>query len=285
MGCLSCAALARTRGEVTLRRRESSTIPVEADSISPDRFQGLSEEEIRRLPAFYGRRRVTLGDLFEIEGVNPDQIGVEGDLRHVKKIGYGMTRGTLTVRGDAGPHLGAYMSGGEITVDGSAGDWAGAHMSGGVLNIMEDAANFLGGAYPGETRGMKGGLIVVRGDVGREAGLKMRRGLIAVLGSTADFPGSHMVAGTLMVFGRLGERPGAGMKRGSIVAFGEVPDLLPSFRYSGAWDPAFLRFYVHYLVKEGLMLSERKLAGNYRRYVGDFNELGKGEILFHDQRE
>lgn len=282
MGCLSCAALARASGEVTLRRKESSTIPVEAESISPDRFQGLSETQIRKLPAFYGRRQVTLGDLFDIEGVHTDTIGVEGDVSHVKKIGYGMSRGSLTIRGDAGPHTGAYMSGGELTVDGSAGDWLGAQMTGGTINVMEHAGNFVGGAYPGETRGMNRGLIVVRGNVGQEPALRMRRGLIVVLGDTGDFPGAHMIAGSLFVFGRLGNRPGAGMKRGSIVAFGEAPELLPAFRYSGAYEPVWLQFYVQHLIKEGLMLSRRELAGVYRRYVGDFNELGKGEILIHD---
>jgi len=203
MGCLSCAALARTSTEVTLRRRESSSIPIEAETISPDRFRGLSETQIARLPAYYGRRLVTLGDLFEIEGVHTDQIGVEGDVSHVKKIGYGMTRGSLTIRGDAGPHTGALMSGGELTIDGDAGDWLGAQMKGGVINVMGGAGNFVGGAYPGEARGMNRGLIVVRGNVGQEAGLRMRRGLIVVLGATGDFPGAHMIAGTLLALGRL----------------------------------------------------------------------------------
>ncbi len=281
MGCLSCAALARTSTEVTLRRRESSSIPIEAETISPDRFRGLSETQIARLPAYYGRRLVTLGDLFEIEGVHTDQIGVEGDVSHVKKIGYGMTRGSLTIRGDAGPHTGALMSGGELTIDGDAGDWLGAQMKGGVINVMGGAGNFVGGAYPGEARGMNRGLIVVRGNVGQEAGLRMRRGLIVVLGATGDFPGAHMIAGTLLALGRLGPRPGAGMKRGTIVALGEAPELLPAFRYSGTFEPVFLRFYIQHLIKEGLMLSQRQLAGPYLRYVGDFNELGKGEILVH----
>ena len=41
-----------------------------------------------------------------------------------------MTRGRITIRGNAGMHLGAYMKGGTIEVSGHASDWIGAEMSG-----------------------------------------------------------------------------------------------------------------------------------------------------------
>ena len=51
-----------------LRLRESFTLPVEADNICPDRFAGLSQEEVAALPLLFGRRHLTVGDLFTVEG-------------------------------------------------------------------------------------------------------------------------------------------------------------------------------------------------------------------------
>ena len=53
----------------------------------------------------------------------------------VKWIGRGMTRGRITIMGNAGMHLGAYMKGGAIEVSGNASDWLGAEMSGGLIRI------------------------------------------------------------------------------------------------------------------------------------------------------
>lgn len=285
MGCLACAALILDRGGVTLYRKESSTIPVEADSICPDRFVGLGPGDIAALPAFYGRRQVTLGDLFDVEGAGADNITVSGDLRHVKKIGHGMSMGRITVTGNVGPHLGAYMSGGEIAVEGDAGDWLGAHMKGGRIRVEGNAGHFVGAAYSGETRGVSGGTIIVGGDVGREVGARMRRGLIVVLGDTGEFAGAHMIAGSVLVFGRLGGRPGAGMKRGTIVAFGEAPELLPTFRYACRFQPTFLRSYLGYLSEKGLSIDPDLMDSSFRRYLGDINDVGRGEILVRDQSQ
>jgi formylmethanofuran dehydrogenase subunit C len=271
--------------EITLRLREPTTIPIEADSICPDHFVGRSRAEIEALPAFYGRRKVTLGDLFIVEGENSDSIIVEGDLRHVKKIGQRMTRGRITVRGDVGLHLGAYTSGGEITVEGNAGDWAGAHMQGGRLWIKGNAGHLLGAAYRGEKRGVNRGVIVVEGDAGRETGAQMRRGLIVVLGDVGEFAGARMIAGSIFVFGRLGARAGAGMKRGTIVAFGDHAELLPTFRYECRFQPVFLRHYLLRLREWKIPIRDEYLEGSYRRYHGDITTLGKGEILIHDQRQ
>jgi formylmethanofuran dehydrogenase subunit C len=282
MGCLSCAALMLDRGGITLHRKEKSSIPVEADSICPDRFLGRGPADIAALPAFYGRRQVTLGDLFDVDGAGADNITVSGDLSHVKKIGHGMSMGRITATGDVGPHLGAYMSGGEITVEGNAGDWVGAHMKGGRIVVEGNAGHFVGAAYSGETRGVTGGTIIVAGDVGREVGARMRRGLIVVLGSAGEFAGAHMIAGSVLVFGRLGGRPGAGMKRGTIVTFSDAPELLPTFRYACRFQPAFLRFYLRRMSEWGLSIDEDSMDGSFRRYVGDMNEVGRGEILIRD---
>jgi formylmethanofuran dehydrogenase subunit C len=270
---------------VSLRLKESSSIPIEADCISPDEFVGRNQTEIEALPVFYGRHKKRLGDLFEVEGEDSDTIAVEGDLRHVKKIGQRMTRGCITVSGDAGLHLGAYMSGGEIRVEGDAGDWAGAHMQGGRIWIKGNAGHLLGAAYRGEKLGVNRGVIVVEGDAGREVGAQMRRGLIVVMGDTEEFAGANMIAGSIFVFGRLGARAGAGMKRGVIAAFGDHGEPLPTFRYACHFQPVFLRYYLLRLRDWGLSISDEHVEGFYRRYHGDITALGKGEILIYDQRQ
>lgn len=285
MGCIACASLVYDQNPYTLRRKEPDTIPVEADSISPDCFAGLSATEVAALPAFYGRRRVTLGDLFEIDGANSEAIVVSGDLRSVKKIGYGMSRGVVSVEGDAGPHAGAFMTGGELMIAGSAGDWAGAHMRGGRIVVQGDAGHYVGAAYSGESRGMSGGMVVVHGAAGREAGGQMRRGLIVVLGDCGEFAGAGMIAGSILVGGRLGGRAGGGMKRGTIVAFGEAAAPLPTFSYACTYRPVIVSAYLRRLRGLGLIADEELADGAFRRYVGDMNTVGKGEILIRDQPE
>jgi len=292
----------------TLRLRDSVTLPVEAESISPDRFAGLSQEEVAALPLLYGRRPVTVGDLFVVEGADVadiqvgrtsesashlvgrasdgEEILLEGDLSHVKRIGQGMASGRITIRGNVGMHLGAEMSGGEIVVHGNAAAWMGAHMSGGVIRVRGDVGPMAGAAYPGEKRGMRGGSILVEGSAGPRVGERMRRGLIAVQGDVGEFSGVRMIAGSLFVFGTLGPRAGAGMKRGTIVALGSIEgDLLPVFHYACSYQPAFLRTYLRHLRGWGLPVTSDHVEGVFRRYVGDITTLGKGEILVYDRRQ
>ena len=96
-----------------LHLKEAITLPTEAESISPDRFAGLSETKVAMLPVLHGRRELTLGDLFAVRGAGTEEIVIKGDLRHVKHIGRGMSRGRIHIQGNVGMHLGAEMRGGE----------------------------------------------------------------------------------------------------------------------------------------------------------------------------
>lgn len=272
---------------MTLSLREPTTIPIEADAISPDSFVDRSQAEIRELPLFYGRRKLTVDDLFVVEGERADHIVVEGDLSHVKRLGQKMSCGSLTIHGDVGMHLGSQMSGGEIIVHGDVGAWAGAQMSGGLIRVHGDAGPMLGAVYTGERLGMRGGVIIVDGSAGPRAAERMRRGMIVVQGDLDDFAGVRMIAGSLFTFGTFGARPGAGMKRGTLVALkGLRTELLPTFRYSCACQaPVFLRYYLRRLQAWGLGVCEEYMEGRYRRYTGDATTIGKGEIFIYDQRQ
>ncbi len=266
---------------ITLTPTATLTVPLEAETITPDAFAGHGRGEVERLPVLHGNVTATLGDFFTVRGEVDETIRLEGDLSRVKYVGKGMTRGRIEVRGDAGMHLGAEMRGGEIVVHGATGDWAGAEMRGGSIVVEGSAGHLLGAAYRGSPKGMRGGTILVRGNAGNEVGCAMRRGLIAVGGETGDFAGVTMLAGSLFVFGQLGIRAGAGMKRGTIVAYQRgagSPALLPTFKLDCEYRPPWLPVYLRALRGRGFDAPDGG-SGRYRRYSGDFTELGKGEIL------
>ena len=64
-----------------------------------------------------------------------------------------MTRGRITIVGNAGMHLGAYMKGGTIEVSGNASDWVGGEMTGGLIRIRGNAGGQIGAAYRGSLSG------------------------------------------------------------------------------------------------------------------------------------
>ena len=73
------------------------------------------------------------------------------------------------------------------------------------------------------------------------------------------------------------------MKRGTIVAGGTV-EVLPTFRYACTYRPGFLPLLFQSVVARGFPLAEHLALGAFRRYGGDFAEMGKGEILHWTER-
>jgi formylmethanofuran dehydrogenase subunit C len=265
---------------LTLTYRSTTSIPVEAECLTPGNLTGKTPAEIAALPVQHGNMPVPLGEFFTVAGDAGDQhLVIEGDCSRVKWVGAGMTGGKITIRGNIGMHLGSEMTGGEITVHGHAGDWVGAEMRGGRIHIHGNAGHLAGAAYRGSRAGMRGGVILIDGNAGNEVGSTMRRGLIAVGGAVGDFAGVSMIAGSLFLFGTPGLRPGAGMKRGTIALFGPLPPLLPTFRYDCLYRPVFLGLYLRQLAAWGFALAREPLSGLCRRYSGDLVALGKGEIL------
>ncbi len=264
---------------VVLTPRAALEMPLEAPGIRPELFAELSGREIADLPLWHGKRRVPLGEVFDVQGGRSAEVRIAGDAGRVKQLGAGMTGGSLTVEGDAGMHAGACMTGGTLRIQGDADDWAGSEMEGGVLEIQGDAGDHLAAGYAGSTHGMRGGMVVLHGSAGVQAGESMRRGLIAIAGDAGDRAGIHLIAGPVLVCGSAGRYAGAGMKRGSLVV-GGAAELLPTFRYAATYRPDWLRMYLLRLRHEhGFAVPERMLAGPYRRFNGDFTELGKGEVL------
>jgi formylmethanofuran dehydrogenase subunit C len=261
-----------------LTLKERPHVPLEAEVLTPDVIAPLSHDELRALPLVLGKRQRRLDEFFEVEGPGSEELEIRGDAGRVKWIGRGMTRGRITVIGDAGMHLGASMKGGTIEVSGNVSDWIGAEMRGGLIRVKGDAGGQIGAAYRGSPSGMNGGTILIEGSAGIEVGMRMRRGLIAVRGRVRDFAGLQMKGGTIVLMGGAEVRTGAWMVRGTIVALVPVR-LLPTFSYACEYNPTFLGVYAKHLQAFGLRLPVDAAEGAYRRYTGDTSVPGKGEIL------
>ena len=199
---------------ITLTLKEPPSVPLEAEVLSPDVTAELSNDAIRALPVYLGKRQRRVDDFFDVDGASSDQITIQGDASRVKWIGRAMTRGRITVAGNAGMHLGAYMSGGTIEVSGNGSDWVGAEMSGGLIRIGGNAGGQIGAAYRGSNSGMRDGTILVGGGAGLEVGMRMKRGIIAIRGPVRDFAGLQMKGGTIVLGSGAELRTGAWMMRG-----------------------------------------------------------------------
>ena len=263
---------------VTLTLKERPHVPLEAEVLSPDVLAPLAPDAVRALPVFLGKRQHRLDDFFTVEGAGGDELEIRGDLGRIKWIGRGMTRGRITIVGDAGMHLGAYMKGGAIEVSGHASDWVGAEMTGGLIRIHGNAGGQVGAAYRGSLSGMTGGAILVEGSAGIEVGMRMKRGLIVVRGPVRDFAGLQMKGGTLVLMGGAEIRTGAWMVRGTIVSLAPIK-LMPTFSYACTYQPTFLRVYARRLREMGFSVPYEDREGAYQRYTGDNAIPGKGEIL------
>ncbi len=264
--------------------KERPHVPLETEVLSPDVIASLKHAEVEALPVFLGKRQYRLADFFAIEGDGSEELEIHGDVGRVKWIGRAMTRGRITIHGDAGMHLGAHMKGGTIEVQGNASDWIGAEMKGGLIRVAGSAGGQVGAAYRGSTSGMSGGTILVGGSAGLELGMRMRRGTIVVQGVVRDFAGLQMKGGTIVLLSGAEVRTGAWMVRGTIVSFTPLR-LLPTFSYACTCNPIFLRLYARHLQTLGVSFPSAPEAGFYRRYTGDGAVPGKGEILiWHPQQ-
>lgn len=263
---------------VRLTLTEQFTVPLEAEVLAPDVIAPLKNVEIRALPVYHGKRQRRLDNYFAIEGDGSEDVEIDGDLGKVKWIGRHMTRGRITVNGNAGMHLGAYMKGGTIEVSGNASDWIGAEMSGGFIRVRGNAGGQVGAAYRGSLSGMTDGTIVIDGTAGLEVGMRMKRGTIAIGGLARDFAGLQMKGGTIVLAAGAELRTGAWMTRGTIVSLKPIP-LLPTFAYASTYNPVFLRLYARRLAALGITIPTEEHGGAYDRYTGDTSIPGKGELL------
>jgi len=263
---------------LTFRLRGAPPQRVDLSSLTPQALNGLSVAEIAALPIQTTRRALTVGEVFDVQSGDLDEIVFEGGSERFDRVGAGQTGGSLRVVGDAGVEAGREMTGGVLRIEGSVGPFAGSKMRGGLLEIAGDAGDRLGGSLAGETEGMNGGVIHVLGSAGERAGDRLRRGFILIDGAAGNFVGSRMIAGTLAIGGKAGALPGYLMNRGTILLAAGTSEMGSTFRDCGTFELVAARLLAAHVSPISARLGAAFRAP-LRRFAGDLAALGLGEIF------
>ncbi|NLT52915.1 MAG: formylmethanofuran dehydrogenase subunit C [Ignavibacteria bacterium] len=243
-------------------------LPIIAECITPAEFEGKKLEEIAVLPIYEGNMEKTLSDIYKIEqdeSATPT-IVINGDNSKVRRIGKKMKAGEIIINGNAGMHLGMEMKGGKITVKGDALGWTGAEMKGGTIEIFGNGGDYLASPFRAAEAGMKGGLIIVHGDVGHDVAAGIKGGIVKVMGNAGNFLGFHMAEGTIFVAKNIGSRAGAYMTGGKIIVGGTVGSILPTFSIDS--------------IKPKVKVDDtQQAAGPFYVFMGDLTEKTRGKIF------
>lgn len=257
---------------------------VDLRGVLPETVLGLTKNEINLMPVRLDGRKVALGEVCRVRfaGSEEEALLLLGDTGYLDHVGWNMQSGRLVVEGDSGWGAGDEMKGGTLEVRGRAGDCLGKDLQGGTIHVTGCAGDWCGAANAGERKGMTGGIILVDGNAGREVGAGMRSGLVWVGGQAGDFCAWRMLAGTIICREGVGKFAGVGMKRGSLVT-ARVDGVPPGFRAAGKADSGWLRLYLRTLEEMGVKVPCEWVELNPHRYTGDHLEIGKGEMLVHDE--
>ncbi|MBD9354732.1 formylmethanofuran dehydrogenase subunit C [Methylomonas albis] len=260
-------------------KEQQPTQRVDMSPLVCQKLQGLDVNAIAAITLQTGKSRLRVDDLFYITGKNTQEIIVAGSINKLDFIGKELDGGSISVQGDAGAYLGMQMKSGSISVSGDTGLYAACEMKNGLIQIDGDAGDFLGGALPGNKQGMKGGTVLVRGNVGQRAGDHMRRGQILIEGNAGDYCGSRMLAGTIAVMGSTGRYLGYAMRRGTLLLWNQ-PQLSATFNDCGSHTLAFLPILFASFKSFDSRFADSGAAFNrVQRYGGDMAETGRGEVL------
>jgi len=242
-------------------------------------LKGMEPAEIAKLELQNGKQKIQVQELFNISGSDTQNIVIKNSFAKLDFIAKELTDGRMTVEGDAGAYFGMGMKSGELTLDGNAGLYAACEMKNGLLTIDGNAGDFLGAALPGNKQGMKGGTVIVKGDVGQRAGDHMRRGTMLIEGDAGDYCGSRMIAGTIAVMGSTGRFLGYAMQRGTLLLW-KTPQLSATFNDCGSHTLAFLPILFKSFVKfDSKFAAESAAFNRVQRYGGDMAEKGRAEVL------
>lgn len=271
---------------IVLTLRQAPPGRISLFGVTPDRLGAMSVAEIENIELAWGREKPALGDFFKVSGEPCDSLIFDGIDRCFCDVVGGMAAGQCEVRGDAGDFLGRDMRGGSVRVHGSVGDFAASGLAGGELRIDGDAGDRLGAALPWLAGGMRGGRVVVAGNVGARCGDKLRRGGIFVAGDVGPFCATRMVAGTIAVAGRLGEHAGYGMRRGTLFVLGERFAPPATFGETALCTDAYLRLvwrdWLDRFETDNVFAGFARAAmegRGLRRWMGDMASDGRGEVI------
>jgi formylmethanofuran dehydrogenase subunit C len=263
---------------LVLALRDRPDQRLDLSRLTPDLLAGLSAADIAGIELQTTRARATVGDVFRVRAGDPQRIRIEDSCDRLDRVGHEMIGGEILVEGDVGVQAGRAMAGGRLIINGHAGPFAASAMRGGYLEISGDAGDMLGAPLAGEMAGMRGGLVVVRRNVGERAGDRMRRGMIVVEGRAGEFAGSRMIAGSLLIGREAAGFPGYLMRRGTIVLGEGCAELSPTFLDCGVHELVALRLMRAFVAPHSARIA-KLLARPLRRFAGDMAVLGKGETF------
>lgn len=256
---------------VTLTVKQQPEIILEAECITPDAFAGKKAADIEKLQVFQGKQDCALGDYFTVAGKAGEtaadtQIVVNGDCSRVKYIGMKMTAGEVVVNSSTDMYTGGWMKGGKLVINGDVHSFCGLGMEGGEFIINGNAGNFLGASYRGDWRGMQGGLIRVKGNVGSDIATFMNGGEMIIEGNADVHIATHAEGGRIVIKGNVNRRIGGQMVKGEVIVFGAVNVMMPGFHY-----------------KQDVELTVDGVTAKFQEYIGDLGERHpkrKGEPVY-----
>lgn len=253
---------------------------VNCSALTPNNLNNLSMTEISALKITQGNTTKTVSELFEISGEDTKNIifeNTDNDNLELAYIGANMTTGSITVKGNAGVYCGLGLQGGTIHCLANTADFAACNMVNGLLKIDGNTGDFLGGATAGLRKGMRGGVVLVKGNAGDRAGDQMRRGVILIEGDAGNYCGSRMIAGTIGVLGNVGKYAGFSMQRGTLL-FANTPSLHATMQNCGMHTLSFLNLMLKSFNHFDTPFAALNLQ-RVQRFVGDAATNGNGEIL------
>ena len=261
-----------------LKLKKKLKFRLNLDLLTPNKIIDKKIAAIKSLKISYGNEKKEISNFFSISGILKKGIIFKGDLNRCDYIGDQMKNGKIIVNGNVGDYLGNKMNGGKIVVNGSSANYTASSFKNGEILITKNTGDFLGSSIQGEKLGMSGGVVIIKGNAGHRAGFKMKSGVIYVKGNAKDFIGCQMIAGTIIIGGKIGLNIGLLMKRGTII-LKKQKLIAPYLNYSGKNNYIFLKIIQNYLEK--LSNEFKNIFPNtyIKKYLGDINCKGMGEIL------
>ena len=165
---------------IRLTLRHSVREPIDASVIAADGFDGLDQFGIESVRLTVNHESAALGEIFTVQ-LSPSDGCVDLEItagQSVHHLGARQRRGTMVVQSHAGDHVASPvgssafgMSGGTILIRGNAGDRVAHRLRRGTVIVLGDCG--LGTASLAVA-----GTVVIAGKTGDLAGFGMRRGTL-----------------------------------------------------------------------------------------------------------
>lgn len=269
--------------QLTLKRRRESTQKLNLFAVVPNLLCELPSDEIEQLLVRADDVLTPLGEHFEVVDGAREQLVIEGELENCEAIGGGMRSGVLKVHGSVGNHLASSMRGGTLYVDGSAKKFACSNLLAGAVEVSQNVGDYAAGAVEPNSKGMRGGTFVVRGNAGRWLATRMRRGTVVVCGDVKEAAFTRMLAGTVVVCGAAKMPLATAMKRGTILLLGEsnadMKACVPGFTAAETVELSFLPILIRQL-QQYLPVEILPSSARVQRSIGDRADGGQGELIW-----